>query len=756
MQDISGKRPTAYQSPNHGRFRGRALSRFAGTLATFAITAALSSAGHAQSGQAAGDSGRLDEIVVTAQKRTQNIQQVGITMQAVTSDQLVKANILQAAQLANVVPGLNVAGAAGGQVVLFGIRGVVQQDFVGSAESPVAVYIDDGYVAANSISSVGLLDVDHVEVLKGPQGTLFGRNATGGIVNIFTKKPTDSYQGYARATGGSHSTLRFEGAVGGPLSDVLSFRVAGVYNRNGAWIKNTSPLGGDLGGEHGFALRAHLEYDPKTNFTALLTVHASRTWTSWGPYFAASVRQVFDAGNNVIDSVAVAGPTGLGTPASDPKHLTMESAQAQSHHGLGNSMTGATAKLTWDVGPQIVSITDYKKTTNHNFVDDDSTSFLLIDTNNNDFADNFSQEIRIFRDKGEFRWYGGLYYLHIKSGVNPQRNWIYVGNVRADDLATLRTDSYSAFGQLEYDFAPKFTIVAGFRATKEVKDYDYSSTLYTLGGSLIGPARTPFSGHSNKMLYSGKAQIEFHPSRDLMFYAGYNRGTKAGSFNVPFAGGTAYPDSAIPYRSETLHAFEIGQKATLFDGAARFNSAIFYYDYQNYQAFNLIGLSTQVTNRDARTYGGEVDFEAKPAPHFAVQLSGSYTNNKVYDVDLGGPSLVTRIAPYTSKWKGSAQARYDFDIGTGNVALTAGADYTGTFWYSLTNYTSTRVPGHVVGRASIGWTDERDLWSLVFDVQNITDKRYKTVGFDLSGICGCSVEAYGRPRWYSLTLGRKF
>jgi iron complex outermembrane recepter protein len=723
--------------------------------ATAVAGAILVNWGFSAAAVSAEEPGQIEEITVTAQKRAQASQDVPVTMDAYSGQQLIERGATTASDLAQFTPGLQLGGSSAGQTLLFGIRGVVQQDFSGDAESPVATYVDEGYIAANSISSVGLFDIDHVEVLKGPQGTLFGRNATGGVVSIFSKQTSDTFGGYAEATYGSYGTVRFESAVGGPLTDTLKARIAGVFERNNDYVTNVNPSGDDLGNDRRYAVRGRLDYTPVNGLDFLLTAYTSRADFSWGPYFDLSTRAVNNAQGVQVNSVVVNQPNLLGAEPSNAHGLTIDAADALNHGGYSRT-DSATLKTNWDFGPVLTLLTNVNSSAYSVLVDNNAGPLKWLDSDNGVFTRSVSQEARIYVDSGPTRWTSGIFYLNIRSGMDPNRDWFYFASSVIDDRYKLNTNSYSAFSEIEYDVLPKTTIVAGARVTREFKNFDYSSEVSTLDYVPIGPSRTPYEGSLSNTLITAKLQAQYHLSDVVMLYGGWNRGAKAGSFNAPFAGGTAYPDSAIPYRPEVLNAFEFGEKGTFADGRTRLNAAAFYYDYQDYQAFNFIGLSTQVTNLPAKTYGGEIDLIEKPWERLTLQASASYVHNRVYDVSLGGPGEVTRVAPYTSPWKAAVLARYEFPLAGGTFSVQGDASYTDTYYFSLTNYDASRVADYTLLGARFGWTDSSGLWNVGLKGENLADRRYGTVGFDITGLCGCTEIGYGKPRWIEASVRRQF
>lgn len=259
-------------------------------------------------------SGLLEEVIVTAQKREQSIQDVGIAITSWSGDQIDQMGLESSTQIADITPGVFTAGNLGGQTTLFTIRGVVQNDFLDVTESPVAVYIDEGYIPMIQGQSFATFDVERVEILKGPQGTLFGRNATGGLVHFITRKPTREAEAFADITYGSYDQVRFEGAVSGPLGENLSARVSGMYNKHDAIFDNHYPEGDpgaavypfgnfgpgraepdDVWTDDSWAIRGQLLLEPSDDFEFLVSGFGAGTETSAGPTQSFPAVAVLDA-----------------------------------------------------------------------------------------------------------------------------------------------------------------------------------------------------------------------------------------------------------------------------------------------------------------------------------------------------------------------------------------------------------------------------------------------------------------------------
>ena len=292
------------------------------TLCALAIGLALQS-----SYTAAADSVVLEKITVTSQKREQYINDVSIAVTAFSGEQMESLGFESSTDLIAFTPGVSLAGDIGGQRAIFNIRGVVQNDYADIAEAPVAVYVDGGYLASTQAQTFGLFDIARVEILKGPQGTLFGRNATGGMVNTITAKPTEEVEGYAELTFASFEQKRFEGAVSGALSDKVSGRISVMANHMGNILENVyedeaapdTRAGSIGGGEDGYnddtkAFRAQLNFDLSANSNLLVSANWADTTKSEGPYQVVNTTEVKDAAGNVIDVIYAADdPLGCDT-----------------------------------------------------------------------------------------------------------------------------------------------------------------------------------------------------------------------------------------------------------------------------------------------------------------------------------------------------------------------------------------------------------------------------------------------------------
>ncbi len=708
----------------------------------------------------------FEEIVVTAQKREQNLQDVGVAVTAFTGEQISALGFSSSTDIVNLVPGVQIVSPNGGSSNFFTIRGVTQNDFTDHQESPVATYIDEAYVSQMSSGSFLLFDMERIEVLRGPQGTLFGRNATGGLVHFVTKKPTEELSAYAQATYGSFNQISIEGAVGGPISDKVSVRVAGATNHHDSVIKNRIGPGG--GNAEDYAGRAQIQFKPTDELTALISVHGATSRQRAAQYqHRPSFVNADGLGEFIPDNVdyygTCAGCDPRGYKDTDNDH------HAGDYDLVGHNdidTWGSTAKVEWSRDNlTITSITDFR-TLEKSYKEDSDASptpyqefYLQSDVNQ------FSQELRAFVEGERYRWVGGVYFLNI-SGDYVSGISVPVDELDIYNPYSLKTRSWAAFTQAEYDISPEFTIIGGIRWSHERKTIDYRSDLLTYPDldyimelasfNRANAANARISGGN----WSAKVQLDWRPVDGTLVYASWNRGIKAGGMNAPLdVSGLLNPDASLQtermtFDDEVLYAYEIGVKTSLFNNRARLNLAGFYYDYNNYQAFDLQGLTTVVFNTDARIYGLDAELVTSPFDGLDVMLGASILNAKAFDVPVANQVLTRRIV-LAPRYNINGMARYSWPMAGGTAAIQGDFKYMSAHYFNISNAPVTRESSYIIGNARVSYTTEDDRWEVAGFVKNITGKDYNIIGFDVSS-SGYTEQFPGNPRWWGLSVAYRY
>ncbi len=764
----------------------------------------------------------LEEVIVTAQKREQSLQDVGISVSAFTGDQIRALGYTNAQQVTALAAGVSTVQPNGEANYSLAIRGAASSDFTSNNESPVAIYVDDVYISQMSGTGFMLFDMERVEILRGPQGTLYGRNATGGLAHFITRKPTQEFEGYGQVTVGEYDQVKFEGAVGGGLTETLSGRFSLSTHNNSGYIENRLDPSNDLNNANDYAGRAQLLFEPSDDLSVLIN----------GRYSLQEIRTGFFE----IDSALTVGQrtSGQAIPFLGGYVDTDNDVYAGDFSRLGqndNETWGITGTVNWKWGNiDVTSITDFSSVERDYIEDSDgspATTFNFFLTTD---SEQFSQELRLAGETDKMKWTTGFYYLDIGIKDSNGAETTFYGDVfacvfgaiagcdpgtltfpgafpapqgngeappfgfdpltgaplfnTADPVAneavgafrglnnpyTIDTTSWSLFGQVEYALNDQWSVTGGFRWIEEDKDYDWSSNWVEFrGGDVFRGAGNPntiatlqaFTTSSSDSIWSAKAQVDYRPNDDLLLYASWNRGVEASGFNAPLIGVSGNQADIIPYQPEKLDAFEVGFKATLFDGKARLNASGYYYDYDDFQAFNLVVFDALTSNLPAEMSGFEVELQAAPLDGLDFLFGIAYNDA---EIKLGGG--VTSRPVQSPKWNISGLIRYEWPMMNGNMAIQFDGDYRSRVGFNLSNNDNTgSMGGFSIFNTRLSYTTQDEKWGVAVFVNNLFDREYRVQQFDISGdpflgdpaaFLGLIEDYYGRPRWIGGSVSYNF
>ncbi|RIK94986.1 MAG: hypothetical protein DCC73_00960 [Proteobacteria bacterium] len=711
----------------------------------------------------------IEEITVTAQKREESLKDVSVAVTAFSSEQLNKLGFNQSSDIIAQVPGLAVSAVSGSpSIVLFNIRGVNQNDFADHHESPIAIYEDEAYVASMTAAGFPLFDLDRVETLKGPQGTVFGRNATGGLIHFITQKPsTEEINGYGRFTYGSYDQIEVEGAVNLPMGDKAAFRVAGLTQNADGYYKNL--LGPDRHEQDVMAVRGQFLFQPSEDLRVILKGHYTEnnnektgayTQRPSAPTGEHGYGELIGPNDNPWGTCNGCDLLGYLRPSNDP--LVNE----YDFEGfLDRKIYGASANIVLDKGDfSIVSLTDYRKSEKDYAEEVDSSPNQLLNFATLANVETFSQELRVNGEAENLRWLAGVNYLKIK-GDYGSKIWDSSTFGGIASLDGLSFDTYSfwehdktawaVFGQVEYDLSSQLTAIAGVRYTKDKVSHTWNNTvaLDPFGFFAFPGAVSQFSGKSKDDLIDFKALLEYRPDDQWMLYAGVTQGSKGAGFN-----GSFQPDFAatIPFDREQLRNYEIGAKGSLFNGAAFLTSALFYYDYKDYQAFVFSGLVQRVQNVDATVIGGEIELQAHPMKGLDLNFGVSFLfKAEAKNVLLPDGLFADQTLPIAPDVTLNALARYSWDVPFGVASVQVDGSYQDTVNYSIINHPSTVGDSYALVNARISLAGQDDTWEIAGFVRNLTDKRFQTFALDISSF-GFTQTQWGRPRWWGAEINYRF
>lgn len=552
----------------------------------------------------AGIAAPLEEVVVTAQKRQQSINDVGITMNAFNASQLDDYGITRADDLEALVPGLTITNSQPAGAPVYTIRGVGFNDFTTSASSTVGIYADTTNIPYPVMTRGALFDIERVEVLKGPQGDLYGRNTTAGTINFISNKPREEFEAGVELSYDNFETLDFEGYVSGALSDSVRGRLALKRISSDGWQESVSRPGDTpLGERDETALRGILDIDFNDNVNLLLTAR----------YFR-------DQSETVAATVTAIGP-GF-DPSSLPASFDAEDADWTADHRPqnDNETRGLSASLSWDIGPlTLVSLTAYDDFTRDRArFDTSGVNYEDADITNSTDIEVFSQEFRLEStlDSGLY-WTAGLYYNDDRIEEEYLMEFRDSFGLTGESRYRQDTESFALYGHVEIPLAEDFQLTLGGRYTEE--DRAWSGCTYDTGDGLMAgfynffvtpvflapqgfdPAPVPLGGCAvfndvpgtpgfgeytafaddlETEQTMGKVSLNWNVSDDVLLFATVSSGFKSGGYN----GAIALSHQQLqPYAKEELLSYELGVKSTLLEGAMQLNAALFYYDYEDKQ-----------------------------------------------------------------------------------------------------------------------------------------------------------------------------
>lgn len=600
------------------------------------------------------------EIIVTAQKRKESIQKVPISVTSFNSETLEKLGVTSLKDLTTFVPNVELFDDRGAGQPTWVIRGAGLADFNSNNTPTAAIYVDEVYLASNVLGGVGLYDLERIEVLKGPQGGLYGRNTTGGAVRVLSNRPhLQDYSGYAQISHGRWNRNQLEGAVGGPLiKEKLAFRLAGSVDQGGGWQDSLTTAENDKHGDKDFkALRGQLLFEPIPELEILLKadIGSDQSETtlgrSTGVYdpltgdFCSSIRVGQRDDVNCVGLHNLLGNSLL--PSEQAENGT--TVLANPINTLDNEWAGYNFNVNYDLGfANLTSVSSYIDFNYVQFFDFDATPLELVSstTNRPDTISDitqYSQDIRITSNQNSpLSWLAGIAYA--EDTITQDQGFSIIGLEPIIGLSlissnfTQDTKSLSIYSNIGYDASKTLNINGSIRYTDENKKIDYSSI-----GEASGLGRFPLLSniHLDTDLdknVSGHLGLNWNYSKNVFLYAKYARGFKSGGFSGAF---TDNPVNLSPYQPGTNDSFELGLKFNHSENI-QLNLAAFYYDYKNVQGFASIenaifGNITQLTNLgDAEHFGLEIESYWAPAqlPGFKMQLSAAWLDAKITDSSL--------------------------------------------------------------------------------------------------------------------------
>ncbi|WP_086930041.1 TonB-dependent receptor [Agarilytica rhodophyticola] len=727
----------------------------------------------------------LEEMVVTAQKREESLQDVPVTITAFGQSQLQEAGFDSISDLTQMSPSLQFGNF--GPVTFVTMRGIGNENTTAGGDPGVAMHLDGVYMGRPVASLFSAFDTERVEILRGPQGTLYGRNATGGSINLITAKPGDEFGGEVDITYGDYDWLRVRGAINLPVSDVIKLRLVAFSEDRDGYTENSFPGGNEANDADDAGVRGHISIELADQASLLLS---GSYITSGGVGTKAELREPFPGsttGQNISGPPAFAfdplGPAS-GIPALNNfinpqtgqvvvNDLTPFQVSKDTKESQDNEFTMFSATFEWDFDDlSFKSITGYAQTSYESRSDDDQSELNLLELLLIEDSEQFSQELQLLSaDDGPLQWIVGFYYFSEKAS----REALFLGG-RYDVFANqfgvragyefggdVDSTSFAGFAQATYELTENLRLTGGLRYTEDEKEG--VNTGFLFAGE---PYADPLEDSWDEVTY--RLAVDWNLNDDLMLFSSYATGYKSGGINQTAAVSRG-AENAI-YQPETVDAYEAGIKATLLNGRMQLNSSLYRNEYDNLQ-FQVFGQSgpEAFNAQGAVVQGAEAELRAVLIDSLTVDASVGITDSEFDDQIINGVQIGGNQVQRTPDLTYSLGISNDWEVGEkGSLKLRLEYAFTDEIYYTALN----RNAGFAEAGGSdladdydnvnirLFWFSSDDRWTVETFVTNLTDEEQegnilRGPGFvDIAGGGGPELVTYNPPRQWGMRLGYQF
>jgi iron complex outermembrane recepter protein len=739
----------------------------------------------------------LEEIVVTAQKRSENLQETPIAISAFTAEGIEKKGLADIQQVAQLAPNVTfdftspISGASNAASVY--IRGIGQSDFALTTDAGVGTYVDGVYMSRSLGGVLDVLDVERIEILRGPQGTLFGRNTIGGAISIISKLPENELGGSIEATLGDNGRRNLRGSVNLPIGPDTAVRIAiSSKDRNGYVKTALSPqqqqaLGAraltDLGNENRQAARMVLTHQFSDAFSAVVSADIGRVRENNAASRLRGITGTLADGPLVFVHNVFTAPTAVlpGFPNANYSEANFvtnnDTTFATGPNGTRLNSWGSALTLEYEASDALTikSISAYRETDGSFNRDADGSPLTITHTSNYGYRHKqFSQELQFVGQliDNRLKYATGLYFFR-ETGSDPLIVELppAFGTI-FQDVADIKNKSYAAFAQATFDVTEQFAITAGARYTSDRKKFLSDQYLFTgpvapivLGAPAgiqipLVPRNSVAKEKFNN--FSPRVTVDYKLD-DLLLYASYSKGFKSGGFNLRYVAPRA---AILSFDPETADTYEAGIKWDGFDRHVRLNVAGFYTDYKNIQVtvFENLGAPVTLNAGDARLKGMEVELTVLPTDGLEFNVNVGYINAQ-YKTIRANPALVSTPEqvistnsklPNVPEWQGTISGSYTHPLSNdSSVDIRADLRFSSAVANDAQNSRYLNQAAYQTLNLSAGYAAPDKRWTLRAFVENLTNKRYIVSGDSNFGI-GFHEANYNRPREWGVTLGVNF
>ena len=721
-------------------------------------------------------SGPIEEIVVTARRTEETLQNVPVAVTALTAADLEKRNVVDINDIGRYTPNTYVTRSPqGGSDANFAIRGIRQDDFIVSADPAVGIYVDGVYLGRTVGSGLDALDLARVEVLRGPQGTLFGRNTIAGAVSLVTQKPSHETQGRIEGTVGSRDLYRVRGSVTGSIvPDILAARAAISYTSQDGPGESVYFPGQTAGDVDDLAGRVAFLLTPGDDLEVYLTADATqgrgttRHTINRGASLTAAPFPFFGPPLRTL-------PADINNDRSNDLYRDFRSVNPINDSDIYGTALTITYQVTDSI--EVKSISAYRDLEATTGQDYDATGYRAFDQVATTEQNQFSQEFQLNGTAldGRVTFATGLYYFTEDFSQLLPMNVRQLGPRLDTRVFTNRqaregtNESYAAYGQATVDITRQLSATLGIRYSLDDKELTLNDAFVNNLGFPITLPFPPFpvlfqqgvnttlprtTVDSKFPSWTPRLGLEYQATDDVLVYGHWSKGFKSGGFNGRPQGSA----SAIqPFDPEEVDSFEVGLKSRLLEDRLQANIAVFYMDYQNIQSVIQQAGTFTITNAAAEIQGFEAELIARPVDALTLTAGIGYTDSEYTDVPVGLPYRSGNVLPLAPEWTVNAAAEYVVALDAmGDVSLRGEWVYTGDQYFQATNFPAELQEGYSLFNFRVTWTNADGNLSVAGYVQNAFEEEYFTFGQDASAGFGPSYVFVGDPREWGLTLTVRF
>jgi iron complex outermembrane receptor protein len=708
-----------------------------------------------------GEIGLLEEVIVTAQRREQTMQEVPMAISAFTGEQLAKLQADNLDSLQGAVPNLNlVQGRGSNSSVNAYIRGVGQPDALQSFDPAVGVYLDDVYMSRIQGALFKLYDIERIEILRGPQGTLYGKNTPGGAIRLITRTPGDELEAQAGVLGGAYGRWQVKGYVSGPVADNFSLGFSVLHDEHDGFVTDPATRK-KYNDEDTTVVRLKGNWDISDDvnmvFSADYTNEDVRLTLGRSEVLLYSLNYAADFG-----SVGIVPRSPAPTSDWDFKtetSMTDRPWQSTDHWGVN-------ATVNWEINDHtnMRSITAYRDLDTSSYIDIDATELELGDVLVELDQNQFSQEFQFLGDNGDnLHWVAGAYYLkekvpsHQEAYADDFLMWmgIPISFLRTID-DDLKTTSYAVFGQVDWAFADNWNLGLGLRWTKEKKDYFRTTSTFS---NILGVADPAFSFDDSDSWndWTPTITLDYALSDAVRLYGRVAKGFKSGGFNGRANG----PADVSTFDPETVWTAELGAKTVMAEGRFSANYAIFWSKYDDFQARVSVGDGVDfrfpvLNAAQLEINGAEVEMNWVPVDPLSFAAQIGYLDSKYSKGGFYGADGIEDEPAFSPKWTGRFASTYTIDVNSSSyVSFSLAASYRDGMWLSVENKPALTEDSYWVWDTVVSWAIN-DNWTVRMGAKNLTDKLYRVEGQEFSSVGGIQTAYYGHPRTWYLSLDFRY